>query len=331
MDTSHRPAPVRRTARVTAALVLTLALTGCGVRLETPPPSEPSLTAVEAARRAAVTDVLDVRATVLAAQDGAEGRPADILEAVLAATDVHEAQLGGVYDSGLVGVDGSPAPLPTGTASGTDAAAAVEILAQAASRARSGLETVEDPGFARLTGSIAVAHLVAARTLAASADVEAPATEFPAVATVPTALEDVPATDLVALVLAEDSTGYMLEVLASRLSGPQRSAALARAATHRTRADAWAHAAGLAGTTDDPRRVAYALPAGITADTPDTALIGAAEVALTTDLVTLLAVVPAASRAATLDLAADSWAAALTWGAQPVPLPGMPEHAPAQG
>lgn len=331
MDTPSRPAPARRTSRAAVLAALALVLAGCGVRLETPPPTEPPLTAVEAARRAAVTDVLDVRATALAARDDAEGRPADILATVLENADVHEAQLGGVYDSGLVGVDGSPAPLPTGTAAGTDVAATVEILAQAASRARAGLETAEDPGFARLTGSMAVAHLVAARTLAAAADVEAPVTEFPAVAAVPTSLDDVPTADLAALVVAEDSTGYMLEVLASRLSGPQRSAALARAATHRTRADAWASAAGLADTPEDPRRVAYALPPAITTDSPDTALVGAAEASLTTDLVTLLAVVPPASRAATLDLAADSWAAALTWGAQSVPLPGMPEHAPARG
>lgn len=331
MDTPSRPAPVRRAARATALVALALALAGCGVRLETPPPSEPSLTAVEAARRAAVTDVLDVRATARAAAAGAKDRTAKILEEVVRAADVQEVQLGGVYDSGLVAADGSPAPLPTGTSAGDDPAAVVELLGQAASRARAGLETSEDPGFARLTGSMSIAHLVASRALAAAADVEAPETELPAVAPVPTALEGVPAADLTALVVAEDSAGYMLEVLASRLTDPQRSAALARAATHRSRADAWARAAGLAGTPEDPRRVAYDLPDGITATEPDTALVGSAEAALTTDLVTLVAVVPAATRASMIDLAADTWSAALTWGAARVPFPGMPELATAKG
>jgi len=331
MDMPSRPARRRRAVRATAALVLAAALAGCGVRLETPPPSEPSLTAAEAARRAAVTDVLDVRATARAVRENATERSAPLLDEIVSAAATHETQLGGVYDPGLVGEDGSPAPLPTGTTVGTDVSALVELLVQASSRARAGLETAEDPGFARLTGSMSVGHLVAARALAAAAEVDLPENDLPTVAAVPTALEDVPAADLAALVVAEDSTGYMLEVLASRLEDPRRSAALARAATHRARADAWARAAGVAGTAEDPRRVAYALPDGVTADDPDTTLVAAAETSLTTDLVTLVALVPPATRAAMVDLAADTWSAALTWGATRVPFPGMPELAPAAG
>ncbi|MGP7960759.1 DUF4439 domain-containing protein [Sanguibacter sp. A247] len=329
MDTSSRPASPRRTRRTAASLLVVLALTGCSVRLETPPPSEPSLTSVEAARRAAVTDVLDVRATAQAATAKAAKRPAAILAEVAAAADSQETQLGGVYASGLVGPDGSPAPAPTGTPAGTDVPATIEVLAQAASRARAGLETAEDPGFARLTGSLSIAHLAAARALAAAADAEQPETEFTPVPAVPAELDGVPASDLLALVVAEDSAGYMLEVLASRLEDPRRAAALSRAAIHRERADDWARVAGVDATPEDPRRVAYALPDGIATDEPRTARVAEAETALTADLVTLLAVVPPQSRAATLDLAADTWSSALTWGASRVPFPGMPELAPA--
>ncbi len=122
----------------------------------------------------------------------------------------------------------------------------------------------------------------------------------------------------------------MLEVLASRLDDPQRASALARGAIHRERAEAWARAAGVDATPDDPRRVAYALPEGVTSEPPTTTLVAEAESALTTDLITLVAVVPADSRSAILDLAADTWSAALTWGAEPVPFPGMPELAQEQ-
>lgn len=329
MDTSSRPAPPRRSRLLAASVLVALALAGCSVRLETPPPSEPALSAAEAARRAAVSDLLDVRATAEAVVPEAAERPAAILTEVASAADAQEAQLGGVYASGLVGPDGSPAPAPTGSPAGTDIPAAIETLAQAASRARAGLETAEDPGFARLTGSLSVAHLVAARALAAAADAEQPQTEFPAVAVVPGSLDGVPAADLLSLVVAEDSAGYMLEVLSSRLEDPQRTAALSRAAVHRARADDWARVAGVDATPADPRRVAYVLPEGIATDSPQTSRVAEAEAALTADLISLLAVVPPQSRAATLDLAADTWSSALTWGASRVPFPGMPELATA--
>ena len=64
------------------------------------------------------------------------------------------------------------------------------------------------------------------------------------------------------LVEAEDAAGYGYEVRAAQSEGDVRTAAVARAAEHRARAQGWALAAGTDGTPQDPRRVAYALPDG---------------------------------------------------------------------
>lgn len=334
MDT-HLPAaprratPARRAARTAAALVLATLLAGCGLRLETPPPSEPSLTAAEAARQAVVSDVLDVRATTTVALADAEGRTAEVGATLVTDAGDHLDQLGGVYVSGLVGEDGTPSPVPTGVVAGSTPEALVDLLAQSFSRTRSALETLEDPAFARLTGSVAIAHLASARALAAATGVELPGTGLPTTPVVPVGLEGAPDDDVLALVVAEDSAGYLLEVLSSRLGDAERAAARARAAVHRARAEAWARLAGVDGTAEDPRLVAYALPAGATTDTPERAVVAAVEVALTANLVTLVGRVDAAWRTGVLDLAADSWLAALTWGAAPVAFPGMPEHTPA--
>ncbi len=68
------------------------------------------------------------------------------------------------------------------------------------------------------------------------------------------------AADLATLVESEDAAGYGYEVRAAQSEGDVRTAAVARAAQHRARAQGWALAAGTDGTPQDPRRVAYALP-----------------------------------------------------------------------
>ncbi|WP_454044229.1 hypothetical protein [Cellulosimicrobium sp. Marseille-Q8652] len=112
----------RRAATLTAlALVTSLLAAGCGVRLETPEPTEPSPDVHEVVRRTAVDDALAVADLVTRAT------PTVTDPAVLAALDdagrfaeEHAQALGGVYDSGLADPaaddgDGSPDPVEVTT------------------------------------------------------------------------------------------------------------------------------------------------------------------------------------------------------------------------
>ncbi|WP_251150672.1 DUF4439 domain-containing protein [Cellulosimicrobium sp. Marseille-Q4280] len=356
----------RRPVLAALALVTTLLVAGCGVRLETPEPTEPSPDVHEVVRRAAVDDALAVEdlaaavaptvtdPTVLAALDEA-GRFAE----------QHVQALGGVYESGLpvpTETDGESSPEPVevttspapgegddegpddpagdgsqdapvtgdGTADGTSTAApttddVVTALVGAAQRTRASADLTQDAELARLLASVAASEHVSAQRLAAATGSEA-ATDLD-VAVVP--VEDTPsgvgAADLATLVAAEDAAGYALEVRGAQVDGDVRTAAVARAAEHRARAQAWALAAGTDGTDQDPRRTAYVLPDGEDVTT----LARRLETELTASYASLVATAAPESRGDALALLTDSWLAALAWGAAPVAFPGMPEQQPA--
>src|SRR5690554_1310319 len=154
-----RPSPARRTRAVLVSALAVMLVAGCGVRLETPPPSEPEPDSLEVARRASVTDVLDVAqlARDLLVDRSTEDPAADQLASTVDAAAVHLDLLGGVYDSGLADGpnDDGVAVAPTGSASPSaptapDMDVLVERLTQAYSRSRGSLTTVPDPGLARL-------------------------------------------------------------------------------------------------------------------------------------------------------------------------------------
>ncbi|MBE9926671.1 DUF4439 domain-containing protein, partial [Cellulosimicrobium cellulans] len=130
------------------------------------------------------------------------------------------------------------------------------------------------------------------------------------------------AADLATLVEAEDAAGYGYEVRAAQSEGDVRTAAVARAAEHRARAQGWALAAGTDGTPQDPRRVAYALPDG----TDAAALARQVESGLAQTYASLVAAAAPTSRAEAVALLADAWASAVAWGEAPVAFPGLPEQ-----
>ncbi|UZN04865.1 DUF4439 domain-containing protein [Cellulomonas sp. S1-8] len=351
----------RRVVRAAALLVaVALTLGACGLRLETPPPAEPSPDPVEQVRARTVDDALGLvdAAFALSAADVVEPVRA-VLDDVAEFSTRHAQELGGVYDSGL------PETTPTATPhrampAVTDVTGLLRELVDDAARASGDADAVPDPELARLVASIAVARdgladrlasatgqsrpePAAAQYAGASPDGAAPdvaddgstaaaagdgvegGTPTPAPATTP---EPGGAPEgAAALALAHDEAAWTFTVLAARVADDRRAALLGEAARHRAASDAWAHVAGVVGQPTDPRRAAYALPAAV--DDP------AAAEALPRTLETAVAdasanVVAGAAQGQRRDAVAGLRAAttaAVAWGAAPVPFPGMPELA----
>lgn len=353
-------------ALVLGAVVL---LSGCGLRLETDPPAEPVPDAAEQVRRDAVDDALALAAAADAAASGADEDVAGVLGLVSSTAADQVVALGGVYDSGLPDPEGAtPSPAPTATDPAPGPADVLVLLGEAASAARAGATAADDAGTARLLASVAASRAQLTDRLAAALGTDAPAVDAeadgfttggdadgsgsgdgsaalpstsaaasssPAPSPAATGPADALGADLdradaLALVLAEDQAGYGFEVAAARLADDARARARAAAAAHRAAATTWAEAVGVAGTTDDPRRVAYELDADVsTADAVRTFAAGLltdlaavhADAVLGTDAST-------ADRTATVDGLRTSAVEALAWGATPTALPGLPATTP---
>lgn len=132
--------------------------------------------------------------------------------------------------------------------------------------------------------------------------------------------------NLVALVLAEDSTAYVYEVRAARTDDEGvRERLVDRAALHRQRAGEWAAVGGLADGERDPRRAAYQLPDPNMASTD---VVLEAEGRLAADYASLVAVAEPDTRATAVALLTDSAVTLRAWGAGLLPFPGLPEQTP---
>lgn len=354
------PRPGGRLLAVVTVLATGVLAAGCGVRLETPPPTEPSPDAVEVLRAGAVDDALAVADVVADVTPGVTD-PATLaaLEQAAAFAEQHADALGGVYDSGLDDLDlptgdpTSPAPAddpdePADDAAGTEADGTAEdgtaeddaatdesgdgvattddvvaALVSAAQRTGASADATTDAGLARLLASVAASEHVSALRLAAltgSSSADVLVTTAPPVEEAPAGIG---AADLATLVETEDAAGYAYEVRAAQSEGDVRTAAVARAAEHRARGQAWALAAGTDGTAQDPRRVAYVLP-----DDADVAAVARqVESGLAQTYASLVATAAHTSRAEAVALLVDSWASAVAWGEAPVAFPGLPEQA----
>ncbi len=375
-DAAPRARRTRPTARAGRLLAVVTVLAtgvlaaGCGVRLDTPPPTEPSPDTVEVLRSEAVDDALAVAALVADVTPRVTDPTAlAVLGEAAAFAEQHVDALGGVYDSGLEepaepegdvagdagtgpagtdapgtgtaapGTDGTTSdPGTTGTSTGTSTEAStdaagtpapgtattddvVTALVGAAERTGAAADASPDARLARLLASVAASEHVSAQRLAAATGSTAAAglAEPPPVDEAP---GGVGAADLATLVEAEDAAGYGYEVRAAQSEGDVRTAAVARAAQHRARAQGWALAAGTDGTPQDPRRVAYALPDG----TDAAALARQVESGLAQTYASLVAAAAPTSRAEAVALLADAWASAVAWGEAPVAFPGLPEQ-----
>ena len=319
-----------RTASVVAlAAVVGLALSGCGLRLETPPPLEPSPDALEQVRARTVADALALEA---AAQGALTVTTDDQVAPVLARVDEIAAQhvtaLGGVYDSGLEHDDAtpSPSPSPSPTVAATTAHDVLVLLGETATTAATDTDVATDGPLARLVGSVAVARADLADRLADALGEPSPAPEVPADVAVP---PEVDATVAGPLARAHDEAGYALEVVAARTGKDERQETLAAARAHRATGEAWAVAGGVAGTDQDPRRAQYALPADLSDDAALAALRREVQTGIAQASAAALAVVPAGTRDTYLDGLRVATATARTSGEPATAFPGLAERADA--
>lgn len=354
MNASNRTARTRRRSGLTAlALTCAIILSGCGLRLETPPPTEPVPDAAEVLRRTAVADALLVadQASTAATSDrinaDVEAELTTIAESATAQAD----QLGGEYDSGLGDIvsEGTGGASPSATVQEHTPRAVVASLRDAATRTRAASDQVQSGPLGRLLASISTSQTQHARDLALLTGVKGPAlpstqipepadpapepsegdegSAAPASATsdeAPVAPTGLSAEELSALILAEDTAGYAFEVRAAQSEGDVRTRAHERAVVHRARAQAWALLSGVDGTDQDPRRVAYTVPGS---DTPTSQLAIDLEAGLAQDYASLTGVAESGTRAVLVALLTDSTLAGARWGAPVVAFPGLPERA----
>lgn len=255
------PALARRTRPTTApaagvltVILLVLALTGCSLRLDTPPPEIPTADAAETLRAelAESTESLATLARAAGKDDSGEDAASSELLALADASAAHLEALGGIWTLPPRPDDPSPTPEPDPSASGEEVLAA---LTEAAAQVQEALaEPVWEPDTATLLASIALYRDAALVRLADALGTDAPAPAEPD-GTLPEQLDAATAP----LCRTLDALGYAYEVQAARSSGDQRERAVNRAEQNRALAEQVAVLAGYDGAADDPRQASYAV------------------------------------------------------------------------
>ncbi len=339
----RRVSPVRGLR--TGAVVVALALSGCGLRLEGPPPPLPSPDAAETARQGAAERAVAIAGLADASAVGVDDPVSAALARVSADSSAHADALGGVWappawaspdpeaDDGAD--DGAPDPGPSAVA---EPSAVLDALTASAALTCADAVVVEPADLATLLASICLAQDDQAEALAGALGADAPpsavaATTSPEPAEPPAqAVADVPGA--LELARALDAAGYALEVAAARSAGPDRATMVDRAALHRTTAQAIIAGSGALGTADDPRRAAYDLGS---AQAPDGSAAVAGDVAaeaagVETDVLaawtSVFGDVAAQERPAVLAEMAAAEAVAAGWGAPSSTFPGLPDLLP---
>lgn len=331
MDTPRRrphgvPSRGRR-VRVLVAAAVALLLAGCGLRLETPEPDPLVPDAQEVLRADSAADAADLRAWATEAAIGAPLEVAAVLERVAEASEAHHEAFGGTY---VPFPDATPTPTPTPTPAGPPPATPADVLAglvEGAAEARADAEAVPDGSIARLLASVSVARALLADALAtALGTVAGPTVVFVVPESVP---EGVTTQEVAVLVQSEDATGLAWEVTAARSLDAERDLAAARATTHRDRSQAWAEAAGIAGSGADPRRSSYTLPEvlGDLQALPEARLeaLGEVEAALATSYMSLVANALPGARGVLMDAVLDTLRVQVSRGARVPDFPALPD------
>jgi hypothetical protein len=315
------------------ATAVVLLLAGCGLRLETPEPDPLVPDDLEILRADTAADAADLRDRATEAGPGAPPEVAAVLRRVAEASDAHHEAFGGTYVP-FPGVTPPPSPTPTVTVTTAPPPPAtpddvLSDLVEGAAEARADAEAVADGPMARLLAAVSVNRSLLADALAtALGTVAGPTVTFVVPETVPDGL----ATQEVAvLVQSEDATGLAWEVTAARsVDAAQRDLAAARATTHRDRAQAWAEAAGIAGTGTDPRRSSYTLPEALGDLSPAEnrlAALGEVEAELATSYMSLVAQAEVDARGVLIDAVLDTLRIRVSGDAAAMPdFPALPEQ-----
>lgn len=263
-----------------AALLVTLPLTGCGMRLETPPPPTPTADASETGRAATVAQA----ELIAAAAEGASSDPAaavvlERLDQVAAGSRSHAASLGGPGPDPDPGTASPSATPDTPDAGAADLHGAIAALVAGHDQARADLTTATAEA-APLLASIALWRAVAARELAGALPEGVQGLPDGGLTTADLDLATL--RDVGPLVRGLDAAGYAYEVLAARSSDDTRRADLvARAEQLRAEGDLLAVRAGIADGGEDPREALYDVSALVAGEE------SVAVVAVETDLVRL--------------------------------------------
>lgn len=251
---TSRPVLLRILRAFLGAVTALALLAACSVRLDTPPAEIPTPGPVQQVRAdlAAATHELIGQAQAAAAQS--DGALAQELTALAGASRQHLAALGGLWTPPPR--PDTPTPEPTRTATSATAQDVVSLLDRMtdADALADTLETADLPArTATLIASITLYRHAALARLRHDLGDDAP--DSPQLLQLPDHLSG----DVGPLCRTLDGLGYAYEVRAARSQGQQRSTATDRAQHYRAAAEQVAQAAGIDGTTSDPRSASYQL------------------------------------------------------------------------
>ena len=265
-----------RTSRYVGATILlaslaTGALTGCSLRLETPPVPVPSPDQYELLRDAAahdearVLDALPAATAAIATGTGASTPGRDYFVQVEAASATpHLDALGGVYVP-FPSATPSPSTTPSPSASPPreqGVASLTRKVAEARDDDLAAALVAEDPDLALVLASIGLSHgaslavgvyqdAIAAGSAPLASERRMPGGAFADLVPAATTLDGA---TLEGIIVAHDYAAYAYEVIAARSSDDARTQALERSRIHARRADELVAIAGA-----DPRSPAYVI------------------------------------------------------------------------
>ena len=320
---------------VAIAVVGSLLVAGCQVRVATPPPPPPVPGPLEVVRQdAAVTSAGLAVDAGRAADASLDERQYAVLERVSLDAQAHVEALGGVYSTEEGGV------VDTATIAGDDEADdeaqdsdaldaplvpvnpadLVVALTTAAASARAAADQVTDAPLAQLLVVIATSRLLAADALARNLDADRPDLGAGLPTAVPSGLGGA---ELAAVVVAEDQAAFAFEMIAARSADGVRNRALAAAQRHRATSDAWTRLAGLDEPGLDPRSVSYALGGALESEESRNSLGASVESALVTTYTALLPLAAPGHRAELALLHTLATESARRWGEPSGELPGL--------
>lgn len=254
------------------AVGLCVGLSGCGVRLDVPPPAIPTADAAEQARADAVAtaDAIAAQATALAGLGVADPT---LATQIAAGSTAQAGALGGTWTPPArpsASADPSDDPSDDGASAADDATGAptsadptvdlVNALVTGAAQARAGAGATSGDT-ATLLGSIAVWRSLAAHQLASTLPAETltgVAPTLPAGGIDLTAVGLSSLSDVDDLIRGLDAAAFGYETLAARTDDDARATDWAARATALRRAgEAVASAADVSGTAADPREALY--------------------------------------------------------------------------